>query len=83
MKQVKILECTDTLPVIKVMKDVTGFNTETCKNITLSICHRGSVLLLDAGSITVSQWEQIAAKCKGNLNWEYLSPLKSYCESKD
>ena len=72
MKQVKILECTDSLPVIKVMKDVTGFSTETCKNTTLSICHRGSVLLLDAGYITVPQWEQIAEKTNDWLSWEYL-----------
>jgi hypothetical protein len=83
MKQVKILGCTDTLPVIKAMKDVTGYTTETCRNITHSICNRGSVLLLDAGSITVSQWEQIVARCEDNLNWEYLSSLKTYCESKD
>lgn len=72
MKQVKIIECLDTLPVIKAMKSVTGFNTETCRNITLSICHRESVLLLDAGSITAQQWEQISDECKDNLTWEYL-----------
>ena len=72
MKQVKILECIDTLPVIKAMKDVTGYTTETCRNITHSICNRDSVLLLDAGSITVSQWEQIAKECKNNIKWEYL-----------
>ena len=72
MKQVKINACTDTLPVIKAMKNVTGFNTETCRNITTSICHRGSILLLDAGSITTEQWEHIAETCKEQLKWEYL-----------
>ena len=71
-KQVKILSIEDKLPVIHAVKEITHMKTESCVNIVNKIADAGSILLLNDSYITVTQWEQIAKQCEGNLKWKYL-----------
>ena len=81
VKQVKILEIKDKLPVIHALKAITHKNTETCVNIVNKIADAGSILLLSDSYITVTQWEQVAKECKDVLKWEYLSSIRNMCDS--
>ena len=72
VKQVRILEVSDKLPLIHAIKSATRFKTESCVNLVNRICDTGSILLISDSYINVKQWETIAEECKDIMKWEYV-----------